>query len=50
MHPHLSKRGAAGEISPCTVLEFYDWFVKKNYPEVVAAQSKQKAMDLAANE
>jgi isopenicillin N synthase-like dioxygenase len=35
---------------PITVLEFYDWFVKKNYPEVVAAQSKSKAMDLATNE
>jgi isopenicillin N synthase-like dioxygenase len=35
---------------PITVLEFYDWFVKKNYPEVVAAQSQQKALHLAANE
>lgn len=35
---------------PVTVLEFYDWFVKQNYPDVVAAQTKKKAIELAANE
>jgi isopenicillin N synthase-like dioxygenase len=35
---------------PTTVLEFYDAFVKSNYPDVAAAQSKVQASFLAANE
>lgn len=35
---------------PTTVLEFYDSFVKSNYPDVAAAQSQMKASFMAANE
>jgi isopenicillin N synthase-like dioxygenase len=33
-----------------TVLDFYDWFVKQNYPDVKEAQSKARATALAVNE
>ena len=33
-----------------TVLDFYDWFVKQNYPDVKEAQSKDRATALAVNE
>jgi isopenicillin N synthase-like dioxygenase len=44
------NRDNPAKYPPTTVLEFYDWFVKQNYPEVAAAQNKDGAAALALNE
>jgi isopenicillin N synthase-like dioxygenase len=48
--PTCQSAERPAKYSPTTVLEFYDSFVKSNYPDVVAAQSKVKASFMAANE
>jgi isopenicillin N synthase-like dioxygenase len=48
--PSCQDADRPAKYPPTTVLDFYDWFVKQNYPDVREAQMKQKALDLATNE
>ena len=48
--PSCQTMANPAKYPPTTVLDFYDWFVKRNYPDVAAAQSKDRAASLAVNE
>ena len=48
--PSCQSDESPAKYPPTTVLEFYDWFVKRNYPDVAAAQRKERAESLAVNE